>query len=498
MSIRGGFDVTNDRTRFAAYPSAVIYREPHTTSAANAVQHLLWGDWLSLRDGVDGPWREVRARGTDGWMHEDDITEERLLEVNFVDIGQGDGCLVVTPDDKRLIIDAGEGDNMFRFLRWRFRLESETKFDAFIITHPDKDHYYGFKQLLAHAKVLVKDLYHNGIVERKDKKVLGPEKRFSDIAYLDDVVTSQRRLKSLLAADKKKGSHKLYPSILRSALENGRVERIRMLSSRDEYVPRYGPGEDLRLRVLAPVPEKCPDGRWRLRRLGDTGKTKNGHSVVLKLRYHEVSMLLGGDLNIPAQDYLLRQYTGLEPTNDEKSGQLIAKARKTFEVDIAKACHHGSADFSALFLRTVNPIATIISSGDEESHAHPRPDALGSYGRYGRGIRPLIFSTELARSSRETIKSPNRLRRDIDELQAEVREATSKSVANNAKKKLDKLLDVSIERSVAVYGMITVRTDGNKVVIAQKLESPRSKKSKWDIHRLEPDDGGRLDYKSKH
>jgi hypothetical protein len=38
----------------------------------------------------------------------------------FVDIGQGDGCLMITPDDKLFVIDAGAGDNMLRFLRWRF------------------------------------------------------------------------------------------------------------------------------------------------------------------------------------------------------------------------------------------------------------------------------------------------------------------------------------------------------------------------------------------
>src|SRR5215207_5961693 len=76
--------------------------------------------------------------------------------------------------------------------------------------------------------------------------------------------------------------------------------------------------------------------------------------------------------------------------------------RETFEADVAKACHHGSADFTDLFLRAVNPTAAIVSSGDNESYAHPRPDALGAFGKCGRGSRPLIFSTELARSVTQT------------------------------------------------------------------------------------------------
>lgn len=32
----------------------------------------------------------------------------------------------------------------------------------------------------------------------------------------------------------------------------------------------------------------------------DTGKTKNGHSVLLRLEYRDLSVLFGGDLNTPA------------------------------------------------------------------------------------------------------------------------------------------------------------------------------------------------------
>lgn len=53
---------------------------------------------------------------------------------------------------------------------------------------------------------------------------------------------------------------------------------------------------------------------------------------------------------------------------------------------------------------------------------------------------------------------------------------------------------------MAVYGMINVRTDGDRVVIAQKLEQPRtSTGEKWDVYRLERDgESGELRYVSKH
>ena len=42
---------------------------------------------------------------------------EKMLEIIFVDVGQGDGALLVTPDDKKYVIDAGVGDNMYRYLK---------------------------------------------------------------------------------------------------------------------------------------------------------------------------------------------------------------------------------------------------------------------------------------------------------------------------------------------------------------------------------------------
>lgn len=57
---------------------------------------------------------------------------------------------------------------------------------------------------------------------------------------------------------------------------------------------------------------------------------------------------------------------------------------------MAKACHHGSGDFRDDFLAGINALVTIISSGDNESYAHPRPDTLGAMGKAGRGTRPLI------------------------------------------------------------------------------------------------------------
>ena len=480
---------------FCAYPSAVVYATPGDTSKRNAIQHLIWGDWITLLGAPQKGWVPVRARLETGWIHQEDIQEDRLLEVNFVDIGEGDGCFIVTPQDHWIIIDAGEGDNMVRFLRWRFRgFRRKFTFAGAIITHPDKDHYGGFEPLFKEANVRFNTIFHNGIVERAGEDSLGPTIKVGRTRYLTDVISDYESLRSIID-DPERRDKKSYPNLLRLVSESGRAKDIRMLCSVDEALPGYEAGKELAMRVLSPVPEKGPNGERWLRWFGSMSKTKNGHSIVLHLRYRNVTILLGGDLNVPSEKYLLRHYTGLDPeprTAVEEDG-LVQVARDTFQSDVAKACHHGSGDFTELFLQAVNPLATVISSGDDESHSHPRPDALGAAGKYGRGPRPLIFSTELGRSTKETLKHPYFFRQRIKELAKQLDQAETETEKKAIRKQLDELMK-QLERSIAIYGMINLRTDGNKLIFAQKLEQPRSKMEKWDIHRLEPGPDGRLRY----
>ncbi|MGH7587354.1 MAG: hypothetical protein ACRELU_02060 [Gemmatimonadota bacterium] len=268
-----------------------------------------------------------------------------------------------------------------------------------------------------------------------------------------------------------------------------------MLSTLDGHVPGYGPTAQMTIEVLSPVPEVRPDGSLRLPWSNSDGITKNGNSIILRIRIGKVRILLGGDLNRPFEERLLEHYTGLDPRPVTEADRLslVTEARKRFRSDVAKACHHGSADFTSRFLEGIDAIATVVSSGDEESHCHPRPDALGALGRRGRGERPLIFSTELARSSREMIETPQAVKDKVSDL-LELRDQTTDPAMKKAiRKKIQEAIS-RVERSVAVYGAINLRTDGEKVVIAQKLERPRPNGEKWDAHRLEADESGELLY----
>jgi hypothetical protein len=402
-----------------------------------------------------------------------------------------------------LLVDAGESDNMLRFLSWRFNLRGDLsrviRFPTAVITHSDEDHYGGFKYLFDSVQFAFDSVYHNGLVERTGPDLLGKEELHDGVRYQTEVIADFTTLKQLIADPANVGG-KHYPQLMKSAIDNGRVTDIRALSAADGFLPGYAPPADLTIEVIGPVRETI-GGRPALRRFkNNDGMTKNGHSLVLRLVYKQVKVLLGGDLNIPAEEHLLEHHSGgLDPATTDEAAQaaLIAAARPVFECDVAKACHHGSADFTTLFLRVVNPIATVISSGDDESHCHPRPDALGAIGKYGRGERPLIFSTELARSTKEDRKDPRKLRAEIQKLYQERDDARTAEEIEEVQAEIAKAF-ARMERSVAVYGLINLRTDGQKVLLAQKLERPGSGRREFDVSLLEPDATGALHYVSEH
>jgi beta-lactamase superfamily II metal-dependent hydrolase len=426
---------------------------------------------------------------------QDRVDNKKLLEVYFVDIGQGDGCMIITPDDKFILIDAGEQDNMHRFLKWKFNTKNPKlpplKIQHTIISHSDSDHYQGFAPLFKDARFEFENVFHNGLIERVGDDLLGEIKD----GYQQEVITNDAELAAIINNPAKVG-RKQYPNLLKTVSNRG--AKIRNLSQETGFLPEYEADKTLNIKVLGPLVETDANGKRRMKRFENDGKTKNGHSVVLKLEYKKVKILLGGDLNIPAENNLLEHYTGKNPTKlkENEVEEFLKKARETFQVDIAKSCHHGSADFTNLFMQSVNPAATVVSSGDDEPHAHPRPETLGAIGKFSRGERPLIFSTELARSAKEAIKHPSELHKEIDKLVAIKNEASNPDViAKITKMQAD--LKMKIQRTVTVYGMINLRTDGEKVVLAQRLEA-KAARGDWDFVALTQNADGELEYVSKH
>lgn len=470
-----------------------LYEADRTTK----VRQVLWGDWLT----VDG-------EETDGWLRikwspnanprmlyipKGDTTDSRPLEIIFLDVGQGDGAVLITPetgaDEGVIVIDAGKGDNMERFLNGRFKAYRGFNFDAAVITHPDNDHYLGFGPIFANARIGFKTIWQNGLVERAVAGTwakLGPSAPdpATGVTYLTELGETDADVQALLP-DRVKNAGFDYPKVIQAAIDNPGVGQIAMLSTEHgqiehgrSYMPGYAPSSprDYAIEVLGPLVERDAAGKARLRRIGGSyGETKNGHSVLLRLTYGRFSVFFGGDLNEPAERFLITRYAGVAafPAADTPAYQaMVDEAAKRFRSDVMKVCHHGSEKVTDAFMEAVNPACFIISSGDAEGHVHPRPDLLGRLGRAGRGSSPVLLSTELQRSTREKADKVliDRVAKAVDRLALGPVPGLAESI------KAD--LATLAKHNVDVYGAIYLKTDGERLITAFKIETA-SETKKW-------------------
>lgn len=482
-----------------------------TASEGGSVKHVIWGDWLDVEDHPDRPdkyivnWKAWNAQSNSVGIEKyviarSDCQTEALLEMIFLDVGQGDGCIVSVPDgnsQRTLIIDAGERTNMHRFLKWRFRyVDDGAQFHAAVLTHPDMDHYKGFQPIFDDARISFDTVYHNGLMERVaavESDLLGARAN----GQCTEIFPARDVLDNFLSVPARRGD-KLYPKLLWTALQApARFGDIRMAAvghgdaapDGRTYLPGFAPaGAGLpSIEILGPVPETTPAGAPALKTFGDNpndggfdvGKTKNGHSVILKLRYRDFSAVFGGDLNRPAEDYLLRHYGEIGVA--AKLSDALPKAKQRLGADLLKCCHHGSSDVTDEFVEAVNPFAFVVSSGDEESHVHPKPELLGLLGKKGRGDRPLILCTEILRSTPESRSLTTQEQATLDKLIDAVDTAANPTDRKKARKAVNDFWNARFRRLVNVYGAITLRTDGRTLLIAFRKE--KVKGSPWQLYK---------------
>lgn len=495
------------------YESVYLYsRDDGSGDDPESVRQVLWGDFLWLDESVDfdahSEWTMVVWAPKDPEKRRElriytrHVKAGRPLEIIFVDVGQGDGSVLISPErDEReriIVIDAGKGEHMGQFLDARFRsYRKGAQFHAAVITHPDLDHYYGFEDIFSDPKIRFDKLYHSGLAERpkpgKWAKLGGKKKDAgSKQWWLEDLCDSDEKFRDLFAAPVKIGRTK-FANTVRKALDNDTIGSFEMLAKHGDvdeqvWMPEFAP-DDARgytIEVLGPLVENNPaTGASRMRCFpesprtkrgdpsfgADYGKTKNGHSVILRLDFGGFRVLFGGDLNRPAEEFLLTRYAGLEAWPDDKE-EMVLTARMRLRSEVMKACHHGSSDVTDEFLDAVNPAAFVISSGDEENYVHPRPDLLGRLGKKGRGKAPVLLSTELQRSWRE--KEKTETIKDLHDAVDDLAGTPSEELRKALKEKITALGG----SNVSVDGAIYVKTDGARLITAFKKES-QTETDRW-------------------
>ncbi|MBU0582915.1 MAG: hypothetical protein KKB66_08170 [Alphaproteobacteria bacterium] len=501
------------QNRFVGLPKTAAGKTIKTylfkANRSTKVREVLWGDFLKVTgESADG-WLEIEwAAGRDSveksFIPKAHTSETRPLEIIFLDVGQGDGAVLIAPEadqsERVVVLDAGISSNMHAFLDKRFRYLGEPmKLHAAIMTHPDKDHYFGFDTIFAASQKFGFDVvYHNGLAERP---VSGQFEKLGGVTtdaatgkkYVADLAETRADIEALFGPGVDLGDFD-FPRVMRSALENPNIADIRMLSTAhgveaDDrvWMPGFEPSgqRPYAVEILGPVVEPDAGGAPRLRKLGSYGETKNGHSVLLRLHYGKFKVLFGGDLNDKAEKFLLAHYAGLSRfprAGTAAHDAMVETTANWFRAEVMKTCHHGSEKVTDAFLDTVLPAAFVISSGDEEGHVHPRPDLLGRLGKRGRGDTPVILSTELQRSTREMedAKAVESLIRRVLDL--------SDSTSDKAREKIIDDIWTLGRSNVTVYGAIYLKTDGERLLTAFRIETG-SETKKWFTFEYEYVDG---------
>jgi beta-lactamase superfamily II metal-dependent hydrolase len=346
----------------------------------------------------------------------------QVLKVNFVDVQQGDGAVIESPDGKIILVDGGDNQLFARYLAARFRGTSEAdprKIDCILVTHGDADHFAGLTRIHdseTHPEprkrlfISPKRVYHNGLVKRPEKdkngktipekKLLGPTEIVDGETILTGLVESPLDL-----PDEEMNRHfRQWKRALTAWNDRSQIIFRRLSFGDDDAFDFFNAG-GLDITVLGPFlsgkgsvaglkflgkPPKGPRVGHESLGLGtknftgySASHTINGHSIVFRLRYGGFSYLFSGDLNDQASRILASKHQ---------------EGRINLRSEVLKAPHHGSGDFSGAFLQMVSPIVNIVSSGDESARKefiHPRATLIGALGRHSRVDEPLIFVTEL-------------------------------------------------------------------------------------------------------
>ena len=387
-------------------------------------------------------------RGRHGFVKQNQLKQERDLEIYFIDVGQGDATFIVTPGGKHILVDGGIDNRALGFLAWLYRLDqpgNSVDIDLLVLSHADSDHLKGLNPIVEHPAIHVKQIIHSGIATFREGT------RATTLGDLDAtgtfLVTRHDRMADLAPSELS-----VEFSAWRSAVVNENCA-YRAVSAADATWDLDD--SDIRIEVLGPHLEPTPDGGSGYRWFDTKSQTINGHSVVLRLTYRDVALMLPGDINIPGSRHLLS----------------VPAIAARLSAQVLKAPHHGSHEYCAQFLEAVRPQVSVVSSGDDPDHGHPRANFLAAVGRNSRSPEPLLFATEIAATFVEAGDGlPAGAPGDLAELDF------SDSGYNVVARKLFKQ---------RLPGMINVRTDGHDLFAARRVNASY----KWEAygpHRAAP------------
>ncbi len=231
------------------------------------------------------------------------------IQVTFIDVGQGSSTLVRFPGGKNMLIDGGgfygESFDVGRYVvapyLWHERIK---RVDLIVLTHPHQDHLAGLVFIL--KNFAVNEVWSNG----------------------------------------KESESESYKEFTRVIAERGIPHRIVSSDTPEKIIG------GATVRIIHP-PKAGPEF--------DT----NNNSVVMKIGYNNIGILLPADIEEPAEKFLMVNGA------DMKSAILLAP-------------HHGAyTAVTPSFLGMVHPEFIVSSCGKDNFFGYPRQELLNICGKMG-------------------------------------------------------------------------------------------------------------------
>lgn len=306
---------------FASIPYASIYI-PTPTPLEIILYYLLFFLSIHLRKGKAIRYLFIGiciflAADITYWNLKD--TFQKNLKITFLDVGHGDSILVEFPRGEKMLVDGGGlhgdrfdiGKNVIAPFLWNKKIR---RIDTLVLTHPDPDHLKGLNFIASQFSI----------------------GQFWDSGFRSDS-ESFLRLEETLS---KKG-----------------VKRF----SLNEHTPLQMI-QGVEITILNPAAgRKGPVSRQRPADL-------NNHSLVMRLGFKNISLLLTGDIEKEAEERMMRK------------GHLLT-------ANLLKVPHHGSStSSSSVFLRAVKPDYAIVSVGERNIARLPHPEVIKRLERLGTKI----------------------------------------------------------------------------------------------------------------
>lgn len=242
------------------------------------------------------------------------------LQVDFLDVGQGDSALVTFPDGVTLLVDGGGRPGPFR---------QDAGADG------DEEKFERDTRSIGEA-VVSEFLWQRGL-DHVDY-ILATHADADHIDGLNDIARNFQVRAALVARTPKSD-----PEFVRfSATASAEQIPTQTIGGGDQL--RFG---DVTINVLWPPPVQSNDL-----------PSQNNDSIVLGVVFGRRSFLLTGDIEAPAEEAL-------------------APLAEILRADVVKVAHHGSKTSStARFIAATQPRYAVISVGQTSIFGHPSPDVV--------------------------------------------------------------------------------------------------------------------------